>query len=69
MKYTQKEYPKTLAEEDDFLTVTVTIWVEGWHKFDYSARTTTTPNNYSIWDADLTKAKFDLGLQFAVQEE
>ncbi len=60
---------KTLAEEDDFLTVTVTIWVEGWHKFDYSARTTTTPNNYSIWDADLTKAKFDLGLQFAVQEE
>ena len=62
----EKYIGKTMADETKFLTVTVTIWVEGWHRFDYSARTGT-PKFDAIWDeADLAGAKFDLGLQFAV---
>lgn len=50
-----------------YLKVTVTIWVEGWHRFDYSAREGT-PKFDAIWDANLINAKFDLGIQFAVDE-
>ena len=58
---------KTMEDESHYLTVTVTIWVEGWHRFNYSARTDD-PKYFSIWDADLANTKFDLGIQFAVQE-
>ena len=50
-----------------YLKVTVTVWVEGWHRFDYSARTGN-PKFDAIWDANLVDAKFDLGIQFAVDE-
>ena len=50
---------KTMEADDDFLTVTVTIWVEGWQKLDGSA----------IWDAkDYIGSKFNVGIQFAVQD-
>ena len=54
-----KAIGKTMAADDDFLTVTVTIWVEGWQKLDGSA----------IWDAkDYIGSKFNVGIQFAVQD-
>ena len=59
---------KTMEDEDHFLTVTVTIWVEGWHRFDYSSREGS-PKFDAIWnEKDLINAKFDLGIQFAVQD-
>ena len=64
----EKYIGKTMADETKFLTVTVTVWVEGWHRFDYSSREGT-PKFDAIWDeANLAGAKFDLGLQFAVQD-
>ena len=50
---------KTMASDTNFLTVTITVWVEGWQELDGSA----------IWDeVDYIKSKFDLGIQFAVQD-
>lgn len=49
--------------EQKYLNVDVTIWVEGWHKFEYNNKFT------SIWDADLIGSYFDVGMQFAVQAE
>lgn len=45
-----------------YLNVDVTIWIEGWHKFNRSDKLT------SIWDQDLIGAMFDVGFQFAVQD-
>lgn len=45
-----------------YLNVDVTIWVEGWHKFNRSGSLT------SIWDQDLIGAIFDVGIQFAVED-
>lgn len=64
----EKFIGKTMEDENNYLSVTVTIWVEGWHRFDYSARENN-PKYMALWDADLTKAKFDLGIQFAVDEQ
>lgn len=63
----EKYIGKTMESESQHLTVTVTVWVEGWHRFDYSARQGS-PKFDAIWDTDLIGAKFDLGLQFAVQD-
>ena len=63
----EKYIGKTMENESEYLTVTVTVWVEGWHRFDYSARTGS-PKFDAIWDTDLIGAKFDLGVQFAVQD-
>ena len=63
----EKYIGKTMENESQYLTVTVTVWVEGWHRFDYSAREGS-PKFDAIWDTDLIGAKFDLGLQFAVQD-
>ena len=50
---------KTIAGDNSYLTVVVTIWIEGWQKLDGSA----------IWDAeDYINSKFDIGIQFAVQD-
>lgn len=64
----EKYIGKTMENETQFLSVTVTIWVEGWHRFDYSARESN-PKYMALWDADLINAKFDLGIQFAVDEQ
>ena len=45
-----------------YLNVDVTIWIEGWHKFNRSDKLT------SIWDQDLIGAMFDVGFQFAVED-
>ena len=64
----EKYVGKTMESEDTYLSVTVTVWVEGWHRFDYSAREGS-PKYMALWDADLIGAKFDLGIQFAVDEQ
>ena len=45
-----------------YLNVDVTIWVEGWHKFNRNGSYT------SIWDSNLIGANFDVGFQFAVND-
>ena len=50
---------KTNVGSDSYLTVTVTIWVEGWQELDGSA----------IWnEVDYIGSKFNVGIQFAVQD-
>ena len=49
----------TLESESNYLTVTVTIWVEGWQPLEGSA----------IWDAKYIKSSFNVGIQFAVQDK
>lgn len=46
-----------------YLNVDVTIWVEGWHKFENASDKYT-----SIWNKKLIGAWFDVGMQFAVQD-
>ena len=65
----EKYIGKTMEDEDNYLTVTVTIWVEGWHRFDAYKDRQDDPKFMSIWDADLVDAVFDLGIQFAVDED
>ena len=55
-----KSIGKTVAGSSSYLTVTVTIWVEGWQKFD-NAET-------AIWDTKYINSKFNVGIQFAVQD-
>ena len=61
-----KSIGKTVAAEDKFLNVDITIWVEGWQKFkvfddedDYS----------SIWDNSFIDSKFNVGFEFAINAE
>ena len=48
--------------EQHYLNVDVTIWVEGWQKFNRDHKLT------SIWEQDLIGAMFDVGIQFAIQD-
>ena len=54
-----KSIGKTVVGSSDYLTVTVTIWVEGWQPLDGSA----------IWDTKYINSSFNVGIQFAVQDE
>ena len=54
-----KSIGTTLAGDAAYLTVTVTIWVEGWQPLDGSA----------IWDTKYIDSSFNVGIQFAVQDE
>ena len=60
------------AEAEKLLNVDVTIWVEGWHKFQRSVTkpgSNSATNEYtSLWDSKLIGSKFDIGFQFAVAE-
>lgn len=56
-----KKIGDTLATAE-YLNVDVTIWVEGWQKFNIDGSLT------SIWKKDLVDAMFDVGMQFAVQD-
>lgn len=50
---------ETIESETEFLTVKVTIWVEGWQELDGSA----------IWDeVKYIDSSFDVGIQFAVED-
>lgn len=58
----EKVIGQTAESEDKVLHVDVTIWVEGWQKFNYNNKLT------SMWDQELIGAMFDVGMQFAVQD-
>ena len=63
-------YDKTDANwEQDYLNVTLTIWLEGWQLLP--APIPSNPNNMSsIWNAaDYIGSMFDVGIQFATQAE
>ena len=64
---TSKKIGKVEAGEDAYLNVDITIWVEGWHKLSNHG----SPEEFSsIWDAaQYAGSKFNIGLQFAVQED
>lgn len=70
---TSKCIGKTVAFEDEqneaYLNVVMTIWVEGWQPFP--SPTTADPNAKSpIWNAsDYIGSMFDVGIEFAVQQE
>jgi hypothetical protein len=53
-----KAIGKTVASNNSYLTVKVTIWVEGWQELEGSA----------IWDFKYINSKFNVGIQFAVQD-
>lgn len=54
-----KSIGQTLAGSNEYLEVTVTIWIEGWQQF----------NSNAIWDATkYVDSKFDVGIQFAIQD-
>ncbi|HHT67535.1 MAG TPA: hypothetical protein GX010_04910 [Erysipelotrichaceae bacterium] len=55
-----KSIGSTVASETEYLNVVVTIWVEGWHKFNSGGGAS------SIWSADYINSKFNVGIQFAV---
>ena len=58
-----KSIGSTLADEDKFLNVIVTIWVEGWQTFEDA----TSHKHISIWDSDdFIGSSFDVGFEFAV---
>ena len=62
-----KRIGNTEAGEDAYLRVRVTIWVEGWQKL--SDHATPTANYSSIWNAaQYANSKFNVGIQFAVQD-
>ena len=50
------------ADPQSYLNVDVTIWVEGWQKFNIDGSLT------SIWKKNLIDSMFDVGMQFAVQD-
>lgn len=58
---------QTSATEGKYLNVVVTIWVEGWQKFERPAPTTQNPNateQSAIWSEDFIGSIFDVGMQF-----
>ena len=56
-----KALGSTVAADDDFLNVDVTIWIEGWQTFKNAE-----DKNVSMWDFDFIGSKFDVGFEFAV---
>ena len=54
----------TTDNDQEFLNVEITIWVEGWQTFENA-------NNEisSIWDENYIGAQFDVGFEFAVDIE
>ena len=55
-----KKLGTTLSDDDAFLSVDVTIWVEGWQKLPAGDA-----NAKAIWDfEDFANSKFDVGFEF-----
>ena len=73
LKYTgasgevDKKIGSVVEGEEAYLRVKVTIWVEGWQKLsDYA---TPTAHYKAIWNAaQYANSKFNVGIQFAVQD-
>ena len=54
-------------DTEDYLNVDITIWIEGWQRLSNGAAT---PEYLPIWDAaKYAGSKFNIGIQFAVQED
>ena len=55
----EKKLGTTLTADDQFLSVDITIWVEGWQKLPEGN------SGKAIWDVeDFVNAKFDVGFEF-----
>ena len=51
----------TTDNDQEFLNVEITIWIEGWQAFDKGS------NEYSsVWSEDYLRSHFDVGFEFAV---
>ena len=58
------------AAEHHYLNVVITIWVEGWQEFLTEKAQPSDQDKYeSIWDGGYINSKFDVGIQFAVQDK
>ena len=61
-----KSIGSTLEDEANFLNVDLTIWVEGWQKFDDEED----PTKFSsLWDGQFIDSEFQIGFEFAVDSE
>ena len=80
---------KKVDEVEDYLNIVMTIWVEGWQKFEVpeepeeeqpsenneepgeneEEQEPAEPKVSSIWDAGYIDSMFNVGIQFAVQDE
>ena len=77
---------KKIDEVEDYLNVVMTIWVEGWQKFEVPEEPEEQPQGdeqdpqqgeeqeaepkvSSIWDGGYIDSMFNVGIQFAVQDE
>ena len=65
-----KKVGSTIAgDENGYLEVTVTIWVEGWQELKVGEDAQHNPIYSAIWDeVKYVDSKFDVGIQFAVQD-
>lgn len=62
-----KAIGKTLADEEHYLNVDITIWVEGWQKFAVlDEQGQPTGKFSSVWDSNYIGSQFDVGFQFAI---
>ena len=64
---TSKSIGSTLEDEDDFLNVDITIWVEGWQKFQNVDGDDNTTDPYtSVWDSRFIDSGFQIGFELAI---
>lgn len=54
-----KAIGRTIESESSYLSVTVTIWIEGWQPLEGDA----------IWASKYIESSFNVGIQFAVQDK
>ena len=60
---TSKSIGTTVAGDEAFLNVDITIWVEGWQKFENGSE------HSSIWSKGFIGSSFNIGFEFAVNAE
>ena len=54
---------RLMESETEFLTVTVTLWVEGWQQLDGA-----NGGQSAVWDTKYIDSSFNIGIQFAVED-
>ena len=60
---------QTMESDTEFLTVKVTIWVEGWQQFQSGVDNQNNPVYSAIWDeVKYVDSAFNVGIQFAVED-
>ena len=58
-----KRIGHVMESETEFLTVTVTLWVEGWQQLDGA-----NGGQSAVWDTKYIDSSFNIGIQFAVED-